>query len=221
MRQYNWPDLLRYAKQFKITAFYTVPSIYLRMSKAPEVTGQFSWLAGAVTGAAPMDGKLQQSANKKLGAAAAAAAAGSPQQQQQQMLGQMWGLSETTGAITAVLAGESVDTGSIGSILPTIQLRLVDDDFKDVEPGRDGELVIRGPVVTRGYYGNPAATRDAFRDGWFCSGDIGVMRNGKFYVVDRKKVSLKPPSPNSPLPVSTRTSKNAAILTKFANTRSS
>ncbi|KAK8044546.1 hypothetical protein PG993_004570 [Apiospora rasikravindrae] len=181
MRKYNWPDLLRYAKAFKITAFYTVPSIYLRMSKAPEVTDQFSWLAGALTGAAPMDGKLQQSANKKLGAEA-----GRPQQQQ--MLGQTWGLSETTGAVTAVPAGESDDTGSIGSILPTIQLRLVDEDFRDVEPGREGELVIKGPVVTRGYYRNPTATRDAFRDGWFCSGDIGVMRNGKFYVVDRKKV---------------------------------
>ncbi|KAK8115883.1 hypothetical protein PG984_012385 [Apiospora sp. TS-2023a] len=184
MRKYSWPDLLQYAKQFKITAFYTVPSIFLRISKAPEVTDQFSHLAGAVTGAAPMDGKLQQSANKKLGAAA-----GGPQQPQ--MLGQTWGLSETTGAVTAVPAGESDDTGSIGSILPTIQLRLVDEEFKDVEPGREGELVIKGPVVTRGYYGNPTATRGAFRDGWFCSGDIGVMRNGKFYVVDRKKELLK------------------------------
>ncbi|KAK7991613.1 hypothetical protein PG988_000407 [Apiospora saccharicola] len=181
-----WPDLLQYAKQFKITAFYTVPSIFLRISKAPEVTDQFSYLAGAVTGAAPMDGKLQQSANKKLGAAAGAAAP-----QLQQMLGQTWGLSETTGAVTAVPAGESDDTGSIGSILPTIQLRLVDEQFQDVKPGREGELVIKGPVVTRGYYGNPAATRDAFCDGWFCSGDIGVMRNGKFYVVDRKKELLK------------------------------
>ncbi|KAK8054072.1 4-coumarate-CoA ligase 2a [Apiospora saccharicola] len=186
MRKYSWPDLLQYAKQFKITAFYTVPSIFLRISKAPEVTDQFSYLAGAVTGAAPMDGKLQQSANKKLGAAAGAAAP-----QLQQMLGQTWGLSETTGAVTAVPAGESDDTGSIGSILPTIQLRLVDEQFQDVKPGREGELVIKGPVVTRGYYGNPAATRDAFCDGWFCSGDIGVMRNGKFYVVDRKKELLK------------------------------
>ncbi|KAK8014043.1 hypothetical protein PG990_007339 [Apiospora arundinis] len=183
MRKYNWADLLRHAKAFKITAFYTVPSIYLRMSKAPEVTDQFSWLAGAMTGAAPMDGKLQQSANKKLGAAVP--------RQQEQMLGQTWGLSETTGAVTAVLAGESDDTGSIGSILPTIQLRLVDDDFRDVEPGREGELVLKGPVVTRGYYGNPEATRNAFRDGWFLTGDIGVMRNGKFYVVDRKKELLK------------------------------
>ncbi|KAK8121134.1 4-coumarate-CoA ligase 2a [Apiospora kogelbergensis] len=183
MRKYDWAGLLRYAREFKITAFYTVPSIYLRMSKAPEVTDQFSWLAGAVTGAAPMDGKLQQSANKKLG--------GAGERLQQQMLGQTWGLSETTGAVTAVLAGESDDTGSIGSILPTIQLRLVDDDFRDVEPGREGELVLKGPVVTRGYYNNPAATRDAFRDGWFLSGDIGVMRNGKFYVVDRKKELLK------------------------------
>jgi 4-coumarate--CoA ligase len=106
------------------------------------------------------------------------------------VLGQTWGLSETTGAVTAVQAGETDDTGSIGSILPGIALRLV-DNFRDVEPGREGELLVRGPVVTNGYYNNPQATRDAFRDGWFCTGDIGVLRNGKFYVVDRKKELLK------------------------------
>ncbi|KAK6077876.1 acyl-coenzyme A synthetase [Seiridium cupressi] len=179
MKRYSWPDLLKYAGQHKITVFYTVPSIYLRISKSPDVTDQFSHLIGAVTGAAPMDDKLQQSANRRLG------------EGKHQMLGQTWGLSETTGAVTAVLADESDDTGSIGSTLPGIELRLVDEDFKDVEPGQEGELVLKGPVVTNGYYNNPQATKDAFHDGWFLTGDIGVMRGGKFFVVDRRKELLK------------------------------
>ncbi|KAI4594706.1 hypothetical protein KJ359_007509 [Pestalotiopsis sp. 9143b] len=179
MRKYNWQDLLKYAKQYKITVFYTVPSIYLRISKSPEVTDQFSNLAGAATGAAPMDGQLQKTANQKLG------------EGKEQMLGQTWGLSETTGAVTAVPAGESDDTGSIGSILPTVQLRVVDEDFNDVEPGNEGELVLRSPVVTNGYFNNPEATKAAFHDGWFLTGDIGVLRGGKFFVVDRKKELLK------------------------------
>lgn len=65
---------------------------------------------------------------------------------------------------------------------------IVDDDYNDVEPGKSGELILRGPMVTQGYYDNPKATEEAFHDGWFLTGDIGVMRNGKFYVVDRKKV---------------------------------
>ena len=52
----------------------------------------------------------------------------------------------------------------------------------------EGELLIRSPLVTRGYFRNEKATADAFKDGWFCSGDVGIRRNGKFYVVDRKKV---------------------------------
>jgi 4-coumarate--CoA ligase len=67
MRKYNWADLLKYARKYKITSFYTVPSIYLRISKAPEVTDQFSHLEGASTGAAPMDDRLQQAANRRLG----------------------------------------------------------------------------------------------------------------------------------------------------------
>jgi 4-coumarate--CoA ligase len=143
MQKYNWTDLLKYAKQFMITFLYTVPSIYLRISKSKDVTDQFSWVRGAGTGAAPMDGKLQKSANSKLG------------KNEGQMLGQTWGLSETTGALTAVPAGETDDTGSIGSILPSVELRVVDEEFRDVEPGREGELIVRSPVVTNGYWNNP------------------------------------------------------------------
>lgn len=66
--------------------------------------------------------------------------------------------------------------------------RVVDDDFNDVEEGTPGELILRGPMVTQGYFDNPKATSAAFQDGWFLSGDIGQLRDGKFYIVDRKKV---------------------------------
>ncbi len=49
---------------------------------------------------------------------------------------------------------------------------------------------MRSPLVTQGYFNNPQATKETFHDGWFCTGDIGVMRDGKFYVVDRKKVGF-------------------------------
>lgn len=52
-------------------------------------------------------------------------------------------------------------------------------------------MIVRGDIVTQGYYKNPEATRDAFRNGWFCSGDIAVLRDGKFYIVDRKKELIK------------------------------
>lgn len=75
---------------------------------------------------------------------------------------------------------------------------MVNDNYEDVEPGQEGELLIRAPMVMEGYFNNDQATKDAFYDfndddrgPWFCSGDIGVMRDGKFYIVDRKKELLK------------------------------
>lgn len=178
MRRYVWDDLLKYLKQYTITSWYTVPSIWLRIAKSPEISDHFRALEGASTGAAPMDGELMKGVNRKVGDGA------------QKMIGQTWGLSETTGAVTAMPKLDSDDTGSIGPILPGVELRMVDGNFEDVDPAtQEGELLVRSPLVTNGYYNNPRATDEAFHDGWFCSGDIGVFRDGKFYIVDRKKVS--------------------------------
>jgi len=171
--------MLKHMKDLKITAFYTVPSIYLRIAKSPDVTDQFKTVVNASTGAAPMDADLQQSANARLGDGA------------QTFIGQTWGLSETTGAVTMMPRGYSDVTGSISPILPSVELRMVDDDFNDVEPGQQGEMLIRSPLVTNGYYNNPQATKDTFHGDWFCTGDIGIQRDGKFYIVDRKKELLK------------------------------
>ncbi|OAL26604.1 hypothetical protein AYO20_10028 [Fonsecaea nubica] len=178
MRKYEWNQLLKYAKQYEITAFYTVPSIYLRISKAPEVKDAFKSLDAATTGAAPMDGDLQTAANSKLG-------------QGETFIGQTWGLSETTGAVTMMPRGQSDTTGSISPILPNVEIRMVDENYNDVEPGQEGEMLVRSPLVTQGYFNNPQATKESFHGDWFCTGDIGILRNGKFYIVDRKKELLK------------------------------
>lgn len=177
MRKYDWNAMLGYLKRYKITAFYTVPSIWLRISKSPEITDHFKYVEGASTGAAPMDSELQKTANKRIGDG------------QSVYVGQTWGLSETTGAVTAPVKGNEDNTGSIGYILPEVDLRLVDEEFKDVQEGQEGELLVRSPLVTQGYFDNEKATRESFHGEWFCTGDIGVVRNGKLYVVDRKKVS--------------------------------
>jgi 4-coumarate--CoA ligase len=111
MRKYEWSLMLKYVKQYEITAFYTVPSIYLRISKSPDVTDHFKYVDAASTGAAPMDGDLQKAANSKLGEGAT-------------FVGQTWGLSETTGAVTAMPKGHEVDvSGSISPIMPNVELR--------------------------------------------------------------------------------------------------
>jgi fatty-acyl-CoA synthase len=78
--------------------------------------------------------------------------------------------------------------GSCGQPLMAIQTRLVDDDGRDVRQGETGELLLRGPSITPGYWNQPELTAKAFYDGWFRTGDAALQDDeGFFYIVDRKK----------------------------------
>jgi fatty-acyl-CoA synthase len=78
--------------------------------------------------------------------------------------------------------------GSVGRPVATVSARIVDDDMTDVRPGEVGEIVYRGPTAMSGYWQNPDATAEAFRGGWFHSGDlVRADSEGFLYVVDRKK----------------------------------
>lgn len=78
--------------------------------------------------------------------------------------------------------------GTIGLPIPSTLMRIVDEDYDPVAPGTVGEIQIQGPQVMKGYYNRPDETAKALRDGWLCTGDIGVMdEDGYFRIVDRKK----------------------------------
>jgi long-chain acyl-CoA synthetase len=79
--------------------------------------------------------------------------------------------------------------GSIGLPLPDTEGRIVDlETFEALEPGQEGELVVRGPQVMKGYWNRPEETAATIRDGWLMTGDVGKMdEEGYFYIVDRKK----------------------------------
>jgi long-chain acyl-CoA synthetase len=100
-----------------------------------------------------------------------------------------WGLSETTSAATVQPPGITAFNGTIGLPLPSVDLRVRDEDDRDVPVGQPGELCIKGPNVMPGYYNRPDETAKVMtRDGYFRTGDIGVMdERGFFRIVDRKK----------------------------------
>jgi long-chain acyl-CoA synthetase len=100
-----------------------------------------------------------------------------------------WGMSETCAAGTTNSARIDEHTGSIGLPLPSVDLVVRDEDNRDVAVGEPGELCIRGPNVTPGYYNRPEETASLFTpDGYMRTGDIGTMdARGYFRIVDRKK----------------------------------
>jgi len=98
-------------------------------------------------------------------------------------------MTETASAGTVLsteLAGSKL--GSSGLRLPYIEIDVVDEHGNAVKPGEIGELVVRGPTVTQGYWRAPQETAKAFRDGWFLTGDaVRQDEDGHIYVVDRWK----------------------------------
>jgi fatty-acyl-CoA synthase len=92
--------------------------------------------------------------------------------------------------VTCVLDGEDATRkfGSVGLPVPAVDVRVVDEEMRDVENGQVGEIVYRGPSMMARYWNNPEATAEATRGGWFHSGDL-VRRDdeGFVFVVDRKK----------------------------------
>jgi long-chain acyl-CoA synthetase len=99
-----------------------------------------------------------------------------------------YGLSETSPVASFNQPGMERKAGSIGVPVRGVEMKLVDDDGKDVDVGEVGEIAIRGENVMKGYWGREDATKEAIPDGWFLSGDMAKQdEDGYFFIVDRKK----------------------------------
>ena len=100
-----------------------------------------------------------------------------------------YGQTEMSGATTLLKGLDSMrKMGSVGKAMLGVELRVVDDELRDVAPGDVGEIVYRGPNVMAGYHAQPDATREAFAGDWFHSGDLARSdEEGYLWLVDRKK----------------------------------
>ena len=102
-----------------------------------------------------------------------------------------YGLTESTGVVSLCQKGDDFETiaTTCGRVLPGTELRLVDDDGKDVMSGEEGEIWVRGYNVMQGYLDMPEATAETITpDGWLKTGDIGTQdAKGYIKITDRKK----------------------------------
>lgn len=160
-------------EQHGVRALFGVPLIFEAMSKAPEFAeADLSSLQTAIIGGAAVPVELLgRWADKGV------------------LLRQIYGMTEAGGVATATLPHEALEhPGScgIGSIFTDVRVMGEDGELRG--PGEQGEIVVRGPLVTPGYWDDPASTAQAIRDGWLHSGDLGVAdESGRITFVDRMK----------------------------------
>ena len=100
-----------------------------------------------------------------------------------------YGLTETTGIATAIGSEFYVaKPHSVGPVVPCMEAKVVDDDGNELATGEQGELLLRGPNVIKGYFNQPEATAAAIVEGWFRTGDIAeIDSDGWIHIKDRAK----------------------------------
>jgi len=159
----------------RATAFPGVPTMWIAIASLPDLESRdLSSLVSCGSGGAPLPVEVARIFERKTN----------------MKLKSGWGMTETCSPGTAHPDGGPEKPGSIGLMLPGIEMDVValDDPKKLLPAGEVGEIRILGPNVTKGYWNKPQETAEAFVGDRFLTGDIGYMdSDGYFYLVDRKK----------------------------------
>jgi fatty-acyl-CoA synthase len=171
--------ILRTIESERVTKFFAPPTVWIGLLRHPDFDGtDLSSLRKGYYGASPMPVEVLKELQTRL-----------PDVQ----LWNFYGQTEMAPLATILRPHEQVEhAGSAGRPALNVETRIVDDEDQPVPPGTVGEIVHRSPHATLGYFRQDEKTAEAFRNGWFHSGDLGyVDQGGYLYVVDRKKDMIK------------------------------
>ncbi len=159
----------------KVTIFPGVPTMFMAIASNPIVKDyDLTSLRFCASGGAPLPSEVQDRFEEISGV----------------RLLEGWGMTETSPAGTSNPMGSPKVKGSCGLPYPGIEIKIVnvDDPSKEMPIGETGEILIKGPNVTKGYWKKPQENREAFFDGFFRTGDTGYLNDGGFmFIVDRTK----------------------------------
>ena len=165
-----------------LTLFMAVPTIYRRLITAWEkattpdrekMSAACGRLRLMVSGSAALPVSVLERWNQLSG----------------HILLERYGMTEIGMGLSNSLRGERFP-GSVGTPLPRVVVRVVDDELQEVDPGSPGELLIDGPNVFREYWRRSDETADSFHDGYFKTGDVVVVENGRFRILGRRSVDI-------------------------------
>ncbi len=173
--RFDADKVLEVIQRDRVSIFAGVPTMYFALLHHPRA-GEYdtSSLRLCISGGAAMPGEVMKAFEEKFGVT----------------ILEGYGLSETSPTASFNRSPAERKFLSIGKPIWGVEMKVFDDQDRELPPGRDnvGEIVIRGHNVMKGYFRKPEATAEAFRSGWFHTGDMGyVDENGFFFIVDRKK----------------------------------
>ena len=171
--------VLKAIEEHGVTKFFAPPTVWIGLLRSPDFDGaDLSTLRKGYYGASPMPVAVLEELRRRL-----------PDVD----LWNFYGQTEMAPLATILGPSEQLShAGSAGRPALNVETLIVDDQDRPVAPGVVGEIVHRSPHATLGYHDQPEKTAEAFRHGWFHSGDLGYLtEDGHLYVVDRKKDMIK------------------------------
>ncbi|MDF2626721.1 MAG: long-chain fatty-acid-CoA ligase [Symbiobacteriaceae bacterium] len=172
--KFDAKEILKLIQKYRPNSFPGVPTIYTALLHDPDITKyDLSSVEFCVSGAAPLPVELMQKFEQVTGSS----------------ILEGYGLTETSPVTHSnPMKGRRVP-GSVGLPYADTDVRIIDlETGEDVPLGQEGEVLLRGPQVMKGYWNKPEETAEILKDGWLYTGDIGKMdEDGYLYIVDRKK----------------------------------
>ena len=180
MPRFDLEQFLQIVEKYKITCLNLVPPLVLALSKHPLVDNyDVSSIRLISSGAAPLGQELEQACADRLNC----------------QIYQGYGLTEVAGASHVnTIPVPSDKVGAVGQVVPNTYSKIIDTESgKELGINEQGEVLIKGPHVMKGYLNNEEATKHCIDgDGWFHTGDIGYAdEDGYFFIVDRVKELIK------------------------------
>lgn len=155
----------------RVTMFFAVPTLFIRLLNEGITAADLASTRYHFSAAAPLPVEIASAWRERF----------------ERTIWEGYGLTETS-PFASYNHDLRYKLGSIGEPIENVEMKVVDDDGAEVEPGEWGEIVIRGPNVMLGYWDRAEDTEQAIRHGWFHSGDIGTVdEEGYFAICDRKK----------------------------------